>query len=181
MSPDGLAIGRVRTALLAALLCQATLSLGQEKPEMGHAMTREFRDTGFKATSRVADLAEPVQSVLSLEARPMADARGEWNSGCVVDGLPMRRLIVGAISSTLVAVLYESGGKGVGRTLQLIELAPDGAPIGQCTYAYMANSTSPSPRASDGDNLRALRQDFPTRFRLSGCETLAAKTPRGSE
>jgi len=108
----------------------------------------------------------------------MADARGEWNSGCVVGELPMRRLIVGAISPTLIAVLYERGGKGVGRTLELIELAPDGVPLGQCTYAYTAKSTSPPPRVSDGDNLRALRQDFPTRFRFRGCETFPPTNPR---
>jgi hypothetical protein len=70
-----------------------------------------FTSTEFDEVTRLADLPAELHAALDLKTAPMADAGGDWNSGCVVDARPGRRFIYAGKSPDLWFVFFEVGGR----------------------------------------------------------------------
>lgn len=98
--------------LMVALCTLAMSGVSGKASGAESGALRSFTSTEFEKVELLADLPADVRAALDLKAAPMAEAGGDWNHGCVVDGRPGRRFIFAGRSPDLWFVFFEVGGRG---------------------------------------------------------------------
>lgn len=153
-----------RAVALIALSVLARASARADEPTDLRETADLFASATLAPVSRVAELPPDVALTLGVRSTFwMADPGESWNPGCVHDSSHPeadRRLIIAGKSPSLVAVQYETGGRGKGTVLELLRVSPEGRVVLRCSYH---SGAPPKP------SLTELRDSFPAEFGAGRC------------